>query len=189
MKTIEMNNSEINQNGILRANAAQTALSGGVGMLEHSIETINSVISNNLLNKTVSFTGLPDYSQYVIGLLPYNSEYRWLYGRLLLARDNSIYAPCYVQLCIAKIWDHPSMRCNNTVFSNNKEHRLCTFIYGGVQYIGIHAMAAANAAIKILNIDSGNYEPFQIQIKAYDEILNPEIYNSIIHLNWDGTLM
>lgn len=31
MKTIEMNNSEINQNGILRANAVQTATLGGGG--------------------------------------------------------------------------------------------------------------------------------------------------------------
>lgn len=158
--------------------------------LNHTAETINAVINNNLASKTIVFSALLDYSQYVIGLLPYNSEYKWIYGRILLARDNSIYDPCYVQLNIAKIWDQDSMRCNNYVFSNDPRlYRLCTFIHNGVQYIGIHALSDANAQIKTLNIDSMNFEPFQIQIKYLDTVLDKEIYDSIIHYNWDGTLM
>lgn len=161
-----------------------------VGKFAHTIDTINTVISNNLANKTITFPPFPDYSQYVIGLLPYNSEYKWVYGRILLARDNSIYDPCYVQLNISKIWDQDSMRCRNYVFSNDSNlYRLCTFTHNGVTFIGIHAMIAANATIKVLHIDSMNHEPFQIQIKHLDTILDKEIYDSIIHYNWDGTLM
>lgn len=159
-------------------------------MLNHSVETINTVISNNLANKTITFPPFPDYSQYVIGFLPYNSEYKWIYGRILLARDNSIYDPCYIQLNISKIWNQDSMRCRNYVFSNDSNlYRLCTFTHNGVTFIGIHAMTAANATIKILHIDAINYEPFQVQIEHLDTILDKEIYDSIVHYNWDGTLM
>lgn len=64
MKTTEMNNSEINQNGILRANTDQTTLSGGGGVtlsaptvrkLKVSAEDIEKVIENEINTSASNF--------------------------------------------------------------------------------------------------------------------------------------
>lgn len=158
--------------------------------LNHSADFIDRVINNNASDMNVVLYPPGDYYKWVIPLVNADEEYSNFHGEVLIARNNSIYPATRVILGMAKPWQQRQCRCDNLVVSEvgTESCSLCHFDHKGYRHYGIMWTAPPYPDIVRFRI---MYNSFDFQLIPYqgpgDVVLNEEINNSIVRVNWDGT--
>lgn len=157
--------------------------------LNHTGGFIDGVINNNASDYNVVLNPPDDYHEWVIPLVNADQEYSNFHGEVLIARDNSIYNPTRVILGMAKPWQLRQCLCCNFVISEVGTDAccLCHFDYKGTRYYGIMWFAPPHPGIVRFRIMYSTMDPEIIAYKQPDGIVNEEIANSIVKVNWDGT--